>query len=393
MTVEPDGRVEIAIQPDPTDARVDVRLQVHLVTTSGLALTPLSLDFGQALALPSHFPLVEPRDTFDLGNVVKTKPASRDLTLVGSPDGPTQVCLGAATIVHVPAAAGGTQLDYPSGCVDLQTGETKQVTVSVTPSAAAVGNGEGAIPIKLVSAPVPDQATTEFDLPVTWRFLNPTNYWITFIVAGFVAVVSLLPPLIAIIIARWWAARYAIKGLRATSVDVVLSRDAMRRADPLEGLPGRIIDTLELAPVPRIGSSPRRSFEYSGIRFRSKVPPSLVKPPRFWAEPPTGMSIAASTAQPEDPEDGSSVTTTPGLGFVAILLASPADLADTSGREIPARLIVLTTSRETDGALLDVKATGSLDVADFRRRVRDASPDADPDAFADSFDEDFVDGD
>lgn len=368
-TIDPQGRVDIAIDAAPTDAVVDISLRVHIVTRSGLALTPLAIDFRQALVLPSEFPAVQPADVLDLGRAVKTKPAATDLRLLGSPDGPTQVCLDAPTHVVVPDDAAGTTLEYPTGCVQLATGEAKVIRVSVTPTKAAVGDGEATIPVRLVSAPGPDGTTqsTDFDLVVVWRFVNPTSWAVTFVIAAAVGLLSALVPLLATGIAGWWAARYEMRGLRGAAIDVVVTRDTLRRAEPLPDQAGRLTDTLELTAIPEGGSTPRRSFTFAGIRFASKASLSPARAPRFWAEAASGQALLASSGRPGDPEDGQTVTTTPGLGFVAILSCAVADLGGTQ-REIPGRLVVLTKSFDTAPGRLDSRILGSLDINEFRQR-------------------------
>ncbi len=371
-TVDPQGRIDISLDTEPTDAVVDISLRLHLVTDSGLALTPLAIDFRQALVLPSEFPSVQPADVLDLGRAVKTKPATAELQLMGSPDGPTQVCLDAPVSVYVPDDAAGTTVDYPTGCVDLTTSEAKTISVSVTPKHAAVGDGEGTIPVRLVSAPDPDGNTqsADFGILVIWRFTNPTFWLVTVVVAGVVGVLSALVPLLATGIAGWWAARYDMSGLRGTVIDVVVTRDTVRRVDPIGGQPGRLVDVLMLTPIPGGGTSPRRSFEFGGVRFRSKASLSPTRVPRFWAEPAPGQALLASTGRPGDPADGSSVTTTPGLGFVTILSCAVLDLQG-SQSEIPGQLILLTKTLETNASRLDNKALSPLDINDFRRRLHD----------------------
>ena len=382
VTVDPQGSIDIVLETEPTDAVVDISLRLHLVTSSGLALTPLAIDFRQALVLPSEFPNVQPADVLDLGRAVKTKPATADLQLMGSPDGPTQVCLDAPIGVFVPDDAAGTNIEYPTGCVELDTSEAKTISVSVTPTHAAVGDGEGTIPVRLVSAPSQDGNTqsTEFGVLVVWRFTNPTFWFVTVLVAAVVGLLSALVPLLATGVAGWWAARYDMRGLRGAVIDVVVTRDAVRRTEPIEGQPGRLVDVLALAPIPGGGVKPRRSFEFGGVRFRSKASLSPARAPLFWAEASPGQALLASSGRPGDPEDGRTVTTTPGLGFVTILSCAVLDLQG-SQPEIPGQLILLTKTLETNASRLDTIALSPLDVGEFRRRLRDlATPSSVPDA-------------
>ncbi len=370
--ITPNGEIEISITEEPTDARVDIELRVHLVTKSGLALTPLALDFGQALALPSEFPVFEPRDILDLGKAVKTKPTSADIHIIGSPDGPSQVCLEGPNNLEIPDEAVGSTLDFQTGCIDVAVGESKTITVTATPAKPAVGDGRANIPVKLVSADTKDTKSQEvtFDLPVVWRFTNPTAWIVTFVVASIVGLISALVPLLAMTVAAWWAAHYQMRGLRGAEVDVIVTKNSVRRNDDSDS--EYLVDILELGPVPGGGSSPRRSFEFGGLKFKSKTSFLPTKAPKFWAQALPGHALLASSGQPDDPEDGSSVTTTPGLGFVAILDCGVADLMSPDSN-IPGRLIVLTKHPGTNPSLLQSRILGALDVAAFRRRVTDSS--------------------
>lgn len=375
--ISPSGLLRITFTPEVTDARVDVNVKVHLVTQSGLALTPLSLAYPQALALPSWFPLVQPMDQLDLGTAVKTKPVGKPLRLLGSPDGPTRVCLSAPLGVWVPTDAKGTTLDYPQGCIDLATGETREVTVSVTPVAAAVGDAGGSIPVQLISAAGPKRAseTAEFDLPVVWRFTDPVSVVATLLVVVVVALLSALLPLLAIGIAGWWAGRYDLRGLMGAGYDVTVTRDSLRRTEPIPDLPGRVINVLDLQYRPELGAGRTRGFTYEQVVFKSKSSFLPGRAPRFWAEAPAGYRLLATSWAPGDPTDARLVTTTPGLGFVALLLCPDAGLHGPARSEFPARLVILTKGVQLDGAKLDARVLGGLDISTLRDRLREAAPD------------------
>ncbi len=85
------NRIVLLVDTTLTDARIDLKLTVGLRTVSDLALTPLAVNEGVGFKLNEAFPTISPIDQFDLGTAQKYDPATRALTLLGSPLGPTRV--------------------------------------------------------------------------------------------------------------------------------------------------------------------------------------------------------------------------------------------------------------------------------------------------------------
>lgn len=369
------GLVTIPVAAHPTDARLDMNVRLGLMTESGRNLTPLSINFGQAMGLASNFPLVEPIDVLDLGTAVKTAPAVETLQLVGSPDGATQVCIDQPSIVHAPPGTTNSVITSSVDwrCVDLGASETKEVTISVTPSQAAVGDGEAVLPMRLVSADTPSAAseTAEFDLPVLWRFSDPTNLVASLAVALIIGLLSALVPLAAISLANWRAARYQVKGLRATDVDVIVGPGGLRRAERSPDMHDGLVDARQVSAIPGLGATARRRFTVHGLAFRSRAPKVPTHAPRFWVEPEAGWRVTSSTAAPGDPDDGSWVSASPALGMVVILACRAADLSG-DDKEISGRLVLLTKGMLASEEF-DRLVQASIDADAFRRRVRDAA--------------------
>lgn len=333
----------------PTDARVELSVTVDLTTKSGLELTPISGRFALALLLSKEFPLVRPADQLDLGTAVKKRPTSGTLTLTGSPLGPTRVCFAAPTSVVVPQEAAGTVPELQVGCVDLKTGEGRDVIATVQPTNAAEGAGSALLPITLHSVDTPEKPSqsVRFDLPVAWRFSDPLNAPVLIVVLVVVGLFSFLLPLLALVLANIVSARFETKGLRTGVLPVLVTSDGVRRQTPLRSEPERVIDAFGLALTP-IKNAKR--FRIDDVEFAAKATWNPFAAPSFTAVVPEGSRVLSSVGLPGDNRTAS---VSPGLGFVVLAVVSDADLADGTLAKVPAKLVVLLRDDEVAPDALD----------------------------------------
>ena len=162
------------------------------------------------MLLSKEFPLVRPVDELNLGTAVKKKMTSAPIHIVGSPVGPTQVCFDQPTRVIVPKEAAGTTPQVPMGCLDINTGEAKDVQVEVQPTDAAEGAGSADLPITLHSATTPQKKSQQisYNLPLVWRFSDPLNPTVLIAVIATVGALSLLLPLLALGLANILSAKF-----------------------------------------------------------------------------------------------------------------------------------------------------------------------------------------
>lgn len=351
-SLAPDGAIGVTVTPRPTDGQLDVDLTVALTTRSGLNLTPLHLTKPVKAVLAAEFPMADPYELM-LSEARKLNPATGTLTLIGSPVGPTKVCLEDAKAVSVPAEAAGSTVDYPRGCVDLATNERKTITVSVTPKQSAVGNGSAEIPVVLHSATTATSKsqTATVGVRVTWRFESPMDTR-NFMLVLIIGLAGALIPLLAIAAANVMAAKYEVQDLAHDVIPVVLDEWGLRRAMPMAVDPEgtRVIDTSVLMPIVGLGSKSLRSFTVGGLELQSHAPWRPDQAPRFWVTAPA-QSRVRSTAGPSTGRS-SEAPTIPGLGFLALLVVADSALAG-SAKQIPGTLVVLVRDRQAPASELD----------------------------------------
>ena len=358
-TASVDGnRIVVAVDTLPVDARLDVKLNVALTTVSGLALTPLAIEEGVGFTLSKAYPTISPIDQLDLGVAQKSAATAATLTLAGSPLGPSQVCFDQPTDFSVPADQTGAALDMPTGCIDLAQSESRDIAIGISPIEPTVGGGGAILPIRLVPATGSDVAGQEapVTLPVLWRYENPRDPVVLWVVVALVCIISVLLPLAALGLANWITARFDVKGLRGEQIPILVGPDGPRRVNTLTNAPDRVLtrDHTKLIPVRN-----RRRFTVDHAEFSSRGTLNPFRAPTFTVRPTSGQYRVMSSVSP--PGDGSNAGAVPGLGFVVVVVVSNADLQNPAFRDVPATLIVLIRDPKLTSAALDPLMNSSID--------------------------------
>lgn len=378
------SKVLVKVQSEPTDARLELSVAMNLTTQSGLALSPLSGRFPLQLLLSKEFPVVQPSSQLDLGTAVKVGTTSGILKVIGSPVGPTKVCFGPFSDVSVPQEAAGTVPVISDDCVELQIGESTDVTVSVTPSSAAEGAGTADLSVTLhgsTASGAPPQEVS-YAIPVLWRFSDPLNAPVAVAVLVVIGLVSVFLPLLAMGLANLLSARFEVRGMQAGSVPVLVNDAIPRRQTPIGTGPQRLVDVYKDRDPAAVADNPRH-FSLFGIDFRAHATANPFGVPSFLATAPPGHRIISSVGLPL-PGDRQAMVS-PGLGFVMLAVASETDLAAISP-EVPVHLVFIvrdTSAFARDPDLADRLATSSMAwnrVSEDWRPDPDQRTDADEDA-------------
>ncbi len=349
--------VEVTLLPNDTQANLSAKVSMKSASGVDLFVPELSVTFPTKMS--DAWPLVVPGDQLRLPPAIHKKSTSGELTLTGSPKGPTKVCFGPPKDVKVPADETGVVPQYPTGCVDLRASESKKVTVTVTPTQSGQGPAQATVPITLHSAPVAGKPSETAPLPlrVEWRFENPPNTP-ALLIALLIGVILALAPLAAVVLANKVSARYEIRGLATSSIPVVLDAVGIRRSVPFadESLAGRIIDTTQMAAYPTRGKRWAKSVTVAPVILKARAPWNPFAGARFWVELPksfTGFSTAGSLR-------GGLLPASPGLGFLAVVAVDRGRIPTEEGVEVPATLVVFRRDRKARGEELDDILRASL---------------------------------
>ena len=331
------NEIVLQFESEAVDGRLQGRVMMVPTTVSGLELAPLAADEGIAMALSRDYPSVSPVTEVDLGTAHSTEPASAQLSLVGSPNGPTQVCLDEPTQILVPDDVTGQYLDAPNGCIDVARDETRTVSISVTPPEATVGSGEALLPVRLipVAGSAVDGMEAPVDVPVVWRYDIPIHQGMLWTVLLLVVLLSIALPLLALSIANYMTAKFSARNLVGAEVPVMIGDDGPRRRQEVTS--GRVLDLFHAEPIPLPG---RRRFRYGPLEFVAKASLRPWIAPTFTVRPVApGMRVLSSTG-PGD-ANGSQAPVSPGLGFVVVAVVDETDLRDPTLSEVPATLVFL----------------------------------------------------
>lgn len=341
--------IVLRFDSEPVDGRLQGRVMMVPTTVSGLELAPLAVNEGIAMALSRDYPAVSPVSEVDLGTAHNTEPATAQLALVGSPNGPTQVCLDDPRQILVPDGVSGQRLDAPNGCIDVARDETRTVSISVTPPAAAVGSGEALLPVRLipVAGSAVDGMEAPVEVPVVWRYDIPINQGMLWTVLILVVLISIALPLLALSIANFMTAKFATRNLMGAEIPVVIGGDGPRRR---QGIPsGRVLDLFGAESI--AVSGPRR-FRYGSLEFAAKTSLLPWRAPTFRVRPlAPGRRVLSSTA-PGD-ANGSWAPVSPGLGFVVVAVVDENDLRDPKLTEVPVTLVFLCSDESLSSDRLD----------------------------------------
>ena len=345
------NRIVVQVDTLPTDARLQLKLTTQLTTVSDLALTPLVVDEGVGFKLNEAFPTVSPIDELDLGAAVKTKAAEGKLTLVGSPLGPTQVCFDQPVNVVVPQDQTGASISMATGCTELAQGESREIQVGAVPVVPTVGNGEAELPIRLVpvaGGPMDGQDAL-VNLPVVWRYENPRDVVVLWVVVAVMSLISVTLPLLALATANWVTARFDVDGLRSAEIPILIGPDGAQRVDPMDEAPDAVLDLYSMNVTTTSG---RRQFSIGQVQFTSHSGFNPFTVPAFTVRPRTpGYRVLSSV--PPAGVDGSTAPAIPGLGFFVVALVAEADLRDPGLRAVPATLLVVVRDPKLSSAQLD----------------------------------------
>ena len=279
-------------------------LNLALTTASGFSLTPLTVSFVQDVKLPGGYPTLTP-SAIALGSVQdRGQAATAQLSIQGSADGPTQVCVKSIQPESEISGANVTFATSADGaCIDIPQSGSANIDVSATLGSAVADGGEASavLTLTLTNAPTSELPTPEprdLTVPVSVQVLpvGPV-LWVPFVLTA----LGVLVPLAILYFINARAARLRLDGLMMARipVDVVLDDGAsLKRTD---GKQGALLtyEDLAFAPCPNRA----KSWSPGAERLRAKAPINPFGSVAARVEAPGG-SVVVSNQPPNSTSQG-----------------------------------------------------------------------------------------
>lgn len=259
--------------PATTSTQVRFDLTLDLTTASGFTLAPLTVSFVQDVKLPGGYPTLTP-PALALGSLQdRGQVTTGEIQIEGSPDGPTQVCVGGIQPESEIAGANVSFAASPAnGCIDIPQSGTASIPISATLGNAVADGGEvsATLTLTLTNAPteeLPQPEPREITLPVSAQILpvGPV-LWVPFLLTA----LGILIPLAVLYIINSIAAKLRLDGLMMARIPVsvpLVDGAQMKRTD---GKTGQLLtyEDLSFTPCP----NRTKSWSPGAEKLRAKAP-------------------------------------------------------------------------------------------------------------------------
>ena len=253
LSLKPDGSFSGAFTPQGGQTSTTFDLTLNLTTKSGLALTPVSRRLVQPVRLSDVYPTVTPASLTLSALEGRDGQARGTITLTGSTQGPTRVCVGAPTLSEPADPTDFTVTPDAQACYDLGTDESKAVDVAVGLRADPIdGQINGSVPLTLTSASGTNEAavTQDVGLPLTFVTVRPLNQAARVGVVAALALLGAVLPLLVLWFLSWRSSRLSLKGLQMARIPVrVASGGEVTMLHRLDGK-GALLEPADFSYIP-----------------------------------------------------------------------------------------------------------------------------------------------
>ena len=311
ISVQPNGSFEGFVTPQGNGTLAQFAVTLDLTTDSGQQLAPVSARFQVPVSLPSAFPRIQPA-ALQLSPLDGSQGiATGAITVTGSAEGPTRVCVDQVQWSQAEAAARYTSNLAP-GCFDLGANEQRTIDVAVTTNTAAEGRVTGVVPLTLTST---QNATRDVGVPTEFTATRPLNQAVRLGALGLLVLLGLLIPLVVLFLVNRWLARFAdSQGVRQASTGAVISTAGVRAPNMVSVSVGRFAaenDTVAqhassgptefnispeaLRVMPPSTKASREIVGPDGCVLRTHVSRALFGAPTATVDAPAGMRVFSST--------------------------------------------------------------------------------------------------
>lgn len=334
------GQIEVTISPrkDRLSAHLTLTFIPKLQDAASTELSPVTASAVLPVSPPGSYPTISPVTGLDLGTAKGLDPATGAWTVIGSDQGPSQVCFGSVGPADAPLEAGDVDIELSAECVKLAKGETKQVRITASAEVTADGAVSAQVPITLENA---DGNKIREDLDVRWelqrRVDQSRRLWMLLLAVG----VAVAVPLLALTLINVLLARFKGGDVRFGAFAVHIAEDGgIQPIDEIgvRGLMSRYVQGSARKKIANVGP---------GVDLVALASKNPLGSPRFIARGAPGSRVVSGDGTVE----GSALEcdVTPGLGAVWVLVLSDSDLiVEDVERPTPATLLVVTREEGQD---------------------------------------------
>lgn len=371
--------VDIPDTVSPGQATIQVELNGSV---AGKPLAPVLRQVAVEILPPFGSPVLPPGQVLDFGAIEGAVQKTATLSVTGPDQGDGCVWVTDNQLLSNPSSVPSVTVTGEQGadCFSVPAGETREMTVTLTPAGEGNGHLEGELTVRLAPADKPDQVTeTAVRYRAEMTRLPQSGVKLGILIGTMV--LGLLIALALIWLARRWSARFPSGSgvtLQSVALDVKVGADRLAPASGTAfGVP------TGWSPVLPPGSG-RRSLVLSGVSLRAKAGWRLTEP--GYAQLENDDSIGASSVPPHTDAKGGPRLRLSVQGTWTLMV--PRALAVSPLTEVPGRLLLVVDTAADDAVRQHLVASAERDapalVQAARERAKAASgtPDEPPPAAA-----------
>lgn len=361
LVVDPGGTFSGALTPQSDSTSLDFDVTLNLTTESGQALQPISGRFSLPVTLPKEFPQVSPAQLALSPLIGRNGRAEGALTVTGSPDGPTNVCVDPVQWTAVDDGSLYTT-EQEQGCFEVAANEQRQIPLAVTTTEPVDERVGGTLPLQVVST-----GGTERDItvPVAFTASAPVNEGVRYgIVAALVALAVALPLLMLYLFNRRLARFQPAEGTRSAAVAATVTSSGVKAKESVVAGAGATtaqmgsfdIPAEKLRVMPAMDKPQRELPGPDGSSLQTRMPRNLIGTPSAVVVAGPGNRVFSNQA-PYVHGDGSTAPVSMGLGDVWYATISDANLVSGDpAKGFPALLSAFVAPKGQGDSLSDVAA-------------------------------------
>lgn len=340
------GRLDVSVSPAGNVVALRLLAQITPTLSDGTVLATKTDRDTVEVTLPTSYPKISPATELDLGQMDGVQPASGTLTLTGSTDGTSRVCIPAATEIVVPerAEAASIVLSPPptdGDCYPLPAGESQTVTVTASTRASADGGGSALLAAYLEAVEDKDgnSAVAKTPISVSWQMARPVDNGRRIGLLLLFMIIAIALPIAVLLILNRFLARFRKGNLQ-------FARREIRITDAgLETVDGQALLIRDRLDYDYIAGDKTRRITAPGAGMFAMVSKASWNPfggPHFYAVAADGWQVVGAGSS-RYAHDGERTDVTAGLGAAVILAVQDVEIlrAD-EGDPVPATAVLVT---------------------------------------------------